>query len=84
MNKTEQIEKLFREYMSDEDCNSLILLREAINSIFDDMYEEEFVKWCIDNVVNDYKSGYLCVEKEHDTLNSIAELYQFWQKEVKK
>ncbi len=83
MNKTEQIEKLFREYMSDEDCNSLILLREAINSIFDDMYEEEFVKWCIDNVVNDYKSGLMYVETQQ-TFTSIAELYQFWQKEIKK
>ena len=47
------------------------------------MYEEEFVKWCIDNVVNDYKSGLMYVETQQ-TFTSIAELYQFWQKEVSK
>jgi hypothetical protein len=86
MNKTEQILAILQKgiYYSKDDVEvrkPLVELAKELNSLFDDMYEEEFVKWKDKEVGNPNRNGLYLYWEDHFTLD---ELFKFWEEEVKK
>jgi len=80
------------EILHKQDYHTTALVIKQIVSLFEGYYEKEFVEWIGDNGVEKFHDDeqpvwYVYARNETNPckiLNSVDELYTYWQKEVKK